>query len=390
MRTHSYDQAIQKFESALKLDKSNEYIRQLIKEAQDAWERRQQADRHVKEAQNAMAAGDLTAAKKSVEEAISASPEHESAKELLENLRRKVEARERENQLREGLSRAKRLMLLESIDTAIELLVDLQKSFPGSAEVQRILRDARADQENRIRARELQSGTDEVKAFLKDQRFGEAEALLSKLLVKFPESKELSTLFNYAAEEQRVRLEARAVEFYIGFSNQDFHFTKFNGTSLNGLSILYRGGDSSNVFFSGAQLSTVPATFAIGMDVRLSQDIALITYGVTDRLDVSLGLPTIHSAVSARTYAGTIYAGNGQGTNGSTCWCVDTFTPGYYTLLEPQIGQSAMAKMGFGDLLLRVKGTVVRRPNLVMAVGGDIRFPTGDAQNYPRRRDNHI
>ncbi|HEX4227657.1 MAG TPA: protein kinase [Bryobacteraceae bacterium] len=212
LRVHSYDQAIQKFESALKLDKSNEYIRQLIKEAQDAWERRQQADRHVKEAQNAMAAGDLTAARKSVEEAISASPDHESANELLENLRRKVEARERENQLREGLSRAKRLMLLESIDTAIELLVDLQQSFPDSTEVQRILKDARADQENRIRVRELQSGTDDVKAFLKEQRFGEAEALLSRLLLKFPESKELSTLFNYAAEEQRIRLEARAVE----------------------------------------------------------------------------------------------------------------------------------------------------------------------------------
>jgi hypothetical protein len=171
-------------------------------------------------------------------------------------------------------------------------------------------------------------------------------------------------------------------KFYIGFSHQDFHFTKFNGTSLNGLSILYPGGDSSNVFLSGTRLSTVPATFSVGMDVRLSQDIAFITYGVTDALDISLGLPTIHSAVSARTYAGTIYAGNGEGTNGSTCWCVDTFTPGYYTLMEPQVGQSAMAKTGFGDLLLRVKGTVVRRPNLIVAVGGDIRFPTGDAQNY--------
>jgi hypothetical protein len=171
-------------------------------------------------------------------------------------------------------------------------------------------------------------------------------------------------------------------KFYIGFSNQDFHFTKFNGTSLNALSILYRGGDSSNVFLGGTQLSTVPATFAVGMDVRLSQDIAFITYGVTNRLDVSLGLPTIHSAVSARTYAGTIYAGNGEGTNGSTCWCVDTFTPGFYTLMQPNIGQSAMSKTGFGDLLLRVKGTVVQKPNFVMAVGGDIRFPTGDAQNY--------
>jgi hypothetical protein len=170
-------------------------------------------------------------------------------------------------------------------------------------------------------------------------------------------------------------------KFYIGVSHQDFHFTKFNGTSLNALSILYPGGDPSKVVL-GSQLSTVPATFALGMDVRLSQNIAFLTYGVTDRFDVSLGLPMIHSAVSARTYNGTIYAGNGFGTQGSTCWCVNTFTPGYPTLTQQQINQSALGKTGFGDVLLRLKGTVISRPNLVVAIGGDIRFPSGDAQNY--------
>ena len=169
--------------------------------------------------------------------------------------------------------------------------------------------------------------------------------------------------------------------FYVGISNQDFHFTKFNGTSLNALSILYQGGDPSKVVL-GSQLSTVPATFALGMDVRLSQDIAFLTYGVTDWFDVSVGLPMIHSAVAARSYDGTIYAGNGFGTQGSTCWCVNTFTPGYPTLIEPQIGQSALGKTGFGDLLLRLKGTVIRKSSVVVAVGGDIRFPTGDEQNY--------
>lgn len=170
-------------------------------------------------------------------------------------------------------------------------------------------------------------------------------------------------------------------KFYIGVSHQDFHFTKYNGTSLNALSILYPGGDPSKVVL-GSQLSTVPASFAVGMDVRLSQNIAFLTYGVTDRFDVSLGLPMIHSAVSARTYNGTIYAGNGFGTQGSTCWCVNTFTPGYPTLTQQQINQSSLGKTGFGDVLLRLKGTVISRPNLVVALGGDIRFPTGDEQNY--------
>ena len=111
--------------------------------------------------------GDLTAAKKSAEEAISAAPDHESAKDLLASVRQKAEARERQNQLRDGLGEAKRLMLLESIDTAIQLLVNPQNAFPDSPEVRGALKDARADQESRIRARELQSGADEAKTLLK-------------------------------------------------------------------------------------------------------------------------------------------------------------------------------------------------------------------------------
>jgi hypothetical protein len=172
-------------------------------------------------------------------------------------------------------------------------------------------------------------------------------------------------------------------KFYLGFSNQGFHFTSFNGTSLNSLSLLYQGGDPSKVIQDGNQRPTVPATFALGMDVRLSQNIAFLTYGVTNSLDVSLGLPVIHSAVSARTYNGTIYSGTGFDTHdGSTCWCVNTFTPGYPTLMQQQIGQTALGKTGLGDVLLRVKGTVIRESHLVVAVGSDVRFPTGDANNY--------
>ena len=169
--------------------------------------------------------------------------------------------------------------------------------------------------------------------------------------------------------------------FYIGISNQDFHFTKFNGTSLNALSLLYQGGDPSKIVV-GSALTTVPATFSVGMDVRLSQNIAFLTYGVTDNFDVSVGLPMVHAAVGARTFNGTIYAGNGFATNGSTCWCVDTFTPGAPTLSLPLVNQTSSSKTGFGDLLVRAKGTVVRKSSVVVAVGGDVRFPTGDASNY--------
>jgi hypothetical protein len=171
--------------------------------------------------------------------------------------------------------------------------------------------------------------------------------------------------------------------FYLGFSHQTFHFTEFNGKSLNALNLLYQGGQSSNVTFNNAAQSTVPASFGLGMDVRLTQDIAFLTYGLTDRIDVSLGLPMVHSAVAARTFNGVIYSGNGfNPALGGTCWCVNTFTPGYPTLMQANFNQSSASETGFGDLLVRAKGTVLRKPGLVVGTGIDLRFPTGDEKNY--------
>ena len=169
-------------------------------------------------------------------------------------------------------------------------------------------------------------------------------------------------------------------KFYIGFTHQDYHFTSFNGQSLNGLSVLYAGGDQSGI--PGAN-GTAPATINLGMDVRLSQDVTFLTYGVTNRFDVSVGLPAVHSSVASRAYNGIIYSGTGLGTSAADkCWCVNTFTPGSFALTALSIGQSSMSKSGFGDLVVRLKGSVIERPHFVVAAGLDLRFPTGDETNY--------
>jgi hypothetical protein len=171
---------------------------------------------------------------------------------------------------------------------------------------------------------------------------------------------------------------------YIGFTHQNYHFTSINGKSLNGVSVMYSGGDGSGIVTgSGQSTTTVPATVNLGLDVRLAQDIAFLTYGVTDRFDVSVGLPSVHAAVASTAYYGIIYSGTGTGfTPSGQCWCVNTFTPGTFSLIAPQIGQASYGKSGFGDLLLRLKGKAMQRRHSTLAIGTDLRFPTGDANNY--------
>jgi hypothetical protein len=172
-------------------------------------------------------------------------------------------------------------------------------------------------------------------------------------------------------------------KFYLGFTHQAFHFTELNGQSLNGLSVLYSGGDASGVVNpNGNKTATAPATVNFGLDVRLAQDIVFLTYGVTNKVDVSVGLPAVHAAVASRSYNGIVYTGTGNDfSSGNQCWCINTLTPGTPTLNIPDIGLASASKSGFGDLLLRGKATVVDKSHVRMATGLDLRLPTGDADN---------
>jgi len=176
-------------------------------------------------------------------------------------------------------------------------------------------------------------------------------------------------------------------KFYVGFSNQDFHFTSLNGQSLRELKLMLDAGGRSTGLTSGeTTLVTYPATVGAGVDVRLGQNIAFLTYGVSDRVDVSVGLPIVHASISAETADALIYVGDGLGHSKNpniNCWCLDTFTPGKINLQLPGvINSAATSNTGFGDMLLRAKGTVIRRNNLALALGADLRLPTGDSHQY--------
>jgi hypothetical protein len=182
-------------------------------------------------------------------------------------------------------------------------------------------------------------------------------------------------------------------KFYVGVSNQDFHFATLNGKSISPATMLQTQPSLTSVYLNGSPLPTLPATVNVQMDVRLSQNVAFLTYGVTDRIDVSVGLPLVHSAVSSATSNGVSYVGDGLNGNGTgNCWCVGTFTPAMAPvngsgLTTSQVGFVRKAQTGFGDMLLRFKGNVfegkqIAGDKVALALGADLRLPTGDDTNF--------
>jgi len=211
IQAQHYEQAIRKFESALRLDKSNTQIHELIQQARSEWEQQQRADRLVAEARHALDSGDITSANKGITDALSAFPEHSQAKSLLSEVRQKLRAREREAFLRDGLARVKGLMLLQSFDAALELLNSLRAEYPESTEITHLLADATHARDAKLRQERLRSNTDEVKALIKNRQFSDAAGLAAKFLREFPESAELADLGSFAAEEDRSQKKAAFV-----------------------------------------------------------------------------------------------------------------------------------------------------------------------------------
>ena len=196
-----FDDAIQKFESALRLDKTNPELRGLIEQARAALERSRNASRLVDLARQALGREDLTAAHKSVADALSTDPQNGQAEELLADIRQKMELRRREQRLRDTLNQIKGLLLLQSFNEAIETATRLQQEYPESDEVVQLLEKARLKQLAQNRRERLQGAIDEAKDLLKSHRNKEAVERLSHWQTEFPEAAELRELASFAAAE---------------------------------------------------------------------------------------------------------------------------------------------------------------------------------------------
>jgi len=180
---------------------------------------------------------------------------------------------------------------------------------------------------------------------------------------------------------------------FAGFTRQQFRFNNLEGQSLKNIRALDRGGVSTRVLQDGVRQTTSPTTVDTEIDVRLDQNIAVFTYGLTNRLDVTGALTWVHSSASVTASNAQIYNTGNPFAKG-TCWCAQTFdVEKSRASFSSDFGQSGFringafgsarrTATGIGDSLIRVKGTVMEGRISALALGADLRLPTGDALNY--------
>jgi len=166
----------------------------------------------------------------------------------------------------------------------------------------------------------------------------------------------------------------------VGISRTSFSFATLRGVSMHDIQLTFT---HQNVNFPGCTAAVggdcskygIPVVENDAMAFRLSMDLDVavtplyVTYGVTDRMDVSVVVPLVQANFRGESNAQILPFG------GTTATHYFAGTPQNPVLSASR--QSLGSAAGLGDVDVRGKFNLRQNPNADVAVLLDMRFPTG-------------
>ena len=155
----------------------------------------------------------------------------------------------------------------------------------------------------------------------------------------------------------------------LGYNLQAFSFDSLDGVNLQHVPAVFTHDDAQ---LGGGRTDVVVTDNALRLSV--SQFTGLVTYGLTDRLDASVAIPLVHTSLAVASAA--VIHRFGTTREGAAHFFADPTTPG--VIGDHREFSASGAATGIGDVLLRAKGTVMRRGQNAIAAGAEVRVPSGD------------
>jgi len=154
-----------------------------------------------------------------------------------------------------------------------------------------------------------------------------------------------------------------------GFATQRFTFDTVEGLSLRSVPAVFT---HDNAQLLGGRQDVVTTMNSIRSSVN--QFVTYVTVGITDHLDVSMAFPVVATHMTVVSNATIQRLGT---TNPLTH---------FYRQLDGSIGNERQFTAtgdasGIGDVVVRVKTSVLTKASTAVAAGMDVRVPSGDALN---------
>lgn len=211
--------------------------------------------------------------------------------------------------------------------------------------------------------------------------------------------------------------------FFIAGTYQYFPFSTLDGIDLKRIPSVFTHGDTVNPDGTHRNPGIDPPSpgdpvpereyvrNVSRIDLKIHQVTFYATYGLTNRIDVSVAVPILNVRLGASSQAtivrapdtiqpissqayqmdptsllGRLYAGTGPTTDcAMTLTCSGYFH--YFDVANPATSVNATfsnfnSATGIGDVEFRVKGTVYQGERVAIALGTDVRAPSGDEKNF--------
>jgi hypothetical protein len=155
----------------------------------------------------------------------------------------------------------------------------------------------------------------------------------------------------------------------VGFAVQRFTFDSVENISLGQVPAVFT---HDNAELRGGREDVVTTLNAI--EAKVNQSTMFVTFGVTDRFDVSLAVPIVSTDLRIVSDARIRRIGT---TNELTHF----FRQSDGSVGDERLFTAAGRATGLGDLMVRLKTNVRKNAASGIALGVDVRLPTGDEMN---------
>jgi len=157
----------------------------------------------------------------------------------------------------------------------------------------------------------------------------------------------------------------------LGFNYQYFAFDTIEGVDLGNVPAVFTHDNAA----PGGRADVVTTSNAI--DLKVGQFTAFVSYGLADGVDISAAVPFVKVDLGVVSQATVQRIGTAS--SPATHFFRDPSAPGTFGTTKT-FSQSGSAS-GIGDVVGRLKGRLVKSGATGVAVGVDVRFPTGDEQD---------
>ncbi len=155
----------------------------------------------------------------------------------------------------------------------------------------------------------------------------------------------------------------------VGFAFQRFTFDTVEGLDLRTVPAVFT---HDNAALRGGREDVVATTNAI--EASVAQSTTFLTVGITDHFDISVALPIVSTNIKVVSDA-TIHR------LGTTNPLTHFFRQSDGDVGEERVFTAVGSAMGMGDVMVRMKHSLRKTATSGVAVGLDLRIPTGDEMN---------